>query len=439
MIYATWKALSVRHGFWQLNLRVFCFFAALILYGCFSSPTPDHPGLIEATIAVLLIIAVGWRYPLQMVLMNLPRETNKSIAVSDSLYLKWRRVSVIVFVFGMTVPLVIGIAGGNALYTILRDMVAWLYLFIPLLAAPLFMGNKSGQYLLPWVPLVIGLAFSLRVILPGISGLDANIFDRAQPADPFYLVNAPTVLFSALFLIGVGGYGLYKHVSVRALCVSLCLFCAAVVPLVGMSAIMQRASIGYIVVAVLFLLLIALVKKPVRALPPILAVMIVLILFGGPFMALIEQLIYKTELVGLNMRLQEASAVLEKVSGQAGLGGILHAAFGGGWGATVASPAVGGVTVNFTHNLLTAMILKTGLIGAALVCCYLVPYALMLLRIVQRNPVMACALAGPFLIDVFLYASYKSLDFGLILFMIALWGTRNIRIEDLEVSRDTAV
>ncbi len=57
----------------------------------------------------------------------------------------------------------------------------------------------------------------------------------------------------------------------------------------------------------------------------------------------------KTELVGVNMRWQEAAAVFDRLGDN--FWAIL---FGRGWGATVASPAVGGMTVNFTHSLLTS-------------------------------------------------------------------------------------
>jgi hypothetical protein len=41
-----------------------------------------------------------------------------------------------------------------------------------------------------------------------------------------------------------------------------------------------------------------------------------------------------------------------------------------------------------------------------------------LIRLVFREPVIGLALAAPIFIDVFLYASFKSLDFGLMLLLI---------------------
>ncbi len=88
----------------------------------------------------------------------------------------------------------------------------------------------------------------------------------------------------------------------------------------------------------------------------------------------------------------------------------------------VQSPAVGGLTVNFTHSFLTTYWLKTGLCGLALALLYLARLGRMLASIAPRRPLLAGAMAGPLLIDVTLYASFKSLDFGLVLLLIALWA-----------------
>jgi hypothetical protein len=70
---------------------------------------------------------------------------------------------------------------------------------------------------------------------------------------------------------------------------------------------------------------------------------------------------------------------------------------------------------------MTTYILKTGLCGAALALAYVLRLAARLAMLAARDPVMAAALAGPLLIDLTLYATFKSLDFGLLLLLIALW------------------
>ncbi len=125
----------------------------------------------------------------------------------------------------------------------------------------------------------------------------------------------------------------------------------------------------------------------------------------------------------INMRWAEASAVIHEISAS-----LPTMIFGKGWGATIASPAVGGVTVNFTHCLLTTYWLKTGLVGLFLALLYLFHIGVLLMRLLKVNPVMAVALGGPLAIDVLLYASFKSLDFGLVLLLVPLWAAGAARV-----------
>jgi len=179
----------------------------------------------------------------------------------------------------------------------------------------------------------------------------------------------------------------------------------------------QRASFAYGAAALLLLLAVAAVKNPVRAAAPILAGLALLAACWPLLAEFGAALAHKNMLVGVNMRGQELQAVIAAFDGA--WAAVL---FGKGWGAAFSSPAVGGVSVNFTHSLLSAMWLKTGLIGLVLSVFYLGALAAGLWRLLGRFPVLALALAGPLLINILFYASYKSLDFGLLLLLIALWG-----------------
>ena len=90
-----------------------------------------------------------------------------------------------------------------------------------------------------------------------------------------------------------------------------------------------------------------------------------------------------------------------------------------GWGGTFESPAVGDVRVNYTHSFVSCMLLKSGMLGAALAVAYLIGSFIGITRLLPRHLVLGLALAGPLLIDSVLYASYKWLDFGLLLLLIS--------------------
>ena len=125
------------------------------------------------------------------------------------------------------------------------------------------------------------------------------------------------------------------------------------------------------------------------------------------------------------MRWQEMQAVF---------GAINHSAFsllfGNGWGAQYASPAVAGDIVNFTHNFFSGLLLKAGLVGVCLSLFYFGMLIRGLGSLSKRAPVFVLAISGPLLINLFLYASYKSLDFGLILFLVVLWTFRTEEIRE---------
>jgi hypothetical protein len=66
------------------------------------------------------------------------------------------------------------------------------------------------------------------------------------------------------------------------------------------------------------------------------------------------------------------------------------------------------------------MFLKSGLIGLGLTLFYLFFILQKAIRLTFIDSVWGNALIWPFIIPVILYASYKSLDFGLIMTLILL-------------------
>lgn len=372
------------------DLRVWGFFAAIFIYAVFGTPTPERAGEAEILIGLLLAAAVG-----------LPGGWQ---AFSFREGAPWQAAGRLLLVYGLTVPLITGLAAGNSIAGISRDMIPFLFLLLPLFLFPLFEGRARDLKVLTGIVVVLGLVFAGRVGLPYFSGQEV--------ADPFRLANAPTVLFAALLLTGLCGLSLYHGKLVR----SVVFFGLAFVPLAAMALITQRASIGVFCLTVLVLLLTGLVRRPKRAALPLFLLVFAAAAYWPLIAEVVEGLMQKHTAVGLNMRWQEAEAVMDA------LGGSMFAVlFGKGWGASFVSPAVGGTVVNFTHSLITTYWLKTGLAGLVLALLYLYRFGRMLLRLLPAHQVIALALAGPFFIDILLYASFKSLDFGLLLLLIPLW------------------
>lgn len=387
------------------ELRFFALLAGILVYGAAGVPTPDAVGVVEIAVAGLFLYAAGG---VRLSRVLLPARVGTARGA-------WRAAARLLLLYGLTVPVVTGIAAGHGVALVLRDVLPFLFLLLPLFFTGLLAACPGRAGLLIPAVVAAGLFFALRVVVPAALSAQGVL---TSVADPWRLGNAPTVLFAALLLLGTAGTALYRQAGVRAgLTVAACGL-AALPPLVAMALITQRASIGYVVFALAVLALTGVVRRPARAALPCLLLLAAAALGWPAISAVNDAMMQKTAMVGGNMRWQEMIAVLDRLGGAP-----LATLFGQGWGATFASPAVGGHVVNYTHNLLTTYLLKTGLCGVVLVSVYLGGLAALLCRAVFISPVMGLALAGPFLIDIFLYASFKSLDFGLVLLLIPLGVT----------------
>jgi hypothetical protein len=402
------RPVAGRGGALPVGASLAAFAAAILLYALCGTPTPDAPGPAEAAIGLLLLCAVGPRRALAALAPPLRGPG-------------WRRAGWLLLAYGLSVPLAAGAVSGHAPVNILRDVLPFLFLLLPLFAAPLFAGpgREARRRLLCGLAAFAGLAFAARVAGPAAGRLAAALagggLPRLASADPFYLVNAPTVLFAAVFLFGAAGAALYRNPGFTGHIKAALGVALGTVPLAAMALVGQRAGCGWFCLAILLLAAIGLVRNPARALWPA-VLLAALAALAWPDISLLAQgLARKTVEVGVNSRDSEAAAVIRLLQDSAPA-----ALFGKGWGATFASPAVGGVTVNFTHSLITSFWLKAGLAGAGLALAYLGLICRGLWPVLRARPVLALALAGPLLIDILLYASFKSLDFGLILLLAAV-------------------
>lgn len=389
------------------NLRFGALMAAIVIYALKGSPTPDDPGYIEALIGVLLVAAVGIGplYYLARYRWDAPL---------------WHKSGQLLLYYGISIPVVIGITSGHSTTLIIRDLLPFLFLVLPVFLHSLLDRKYIYARLTTVAVCFVGLSFSARVLWPP----DIKNLFQTVPDDALYLSIAPTVLFTAILLAGSGGKQLYQSLKAVSVAKGGGMLLLAAIPLLAIVLVVQRASAGLFVLSMLALLTVAFFRKPYRAIPLIL-IAAVIVMAGWPYLTtLFSSFSEKTALVGLNMRIQEALAVIKMVSGS-----FWEVLFGKGWGATLSSPAVGGLSVNFTHSLLTTYWLKTGLVGLACALVYLCVLGFRLVMMVNRYPVLVLAIAMPVVIDVFLYASFKSFDFGLLLLLIPMWANTTRRLK----------
>jgi hypothetical protein len=239
-----------------------------------------------------------------------------------------------------------------------------------------------------------------------------------------YLSNSPLVLFAAIYAAGSLWQGLVRFPVSR---LPVLLGGAAIIAVIVAAMLLdiQRATVAAIGLSVVVFWFDTMIRSPRRLILPTLIVA-ALLYIAAPWLEEAGSAIYKkTAEVGLNMRVQEASAVLQAISVDP-----LRFFAGTGWGGVFASPAVGGLDVNYTHSLLTLMFLKGGALLAVLTGLFCAAVLYEIILIFQGDRRKAMSVFWPFIIPVFLYASHKSLDFGLLLLLIGVWSKRPAPLRD---------
>ncbi len=382
-----------------MGVRFGAFLLALGLYGLLGSPTPDTPGAVEAIVGALLILAA---FP--DVLRALPACLTRRGE-------GWERAGWAFCLYALTVPVWTGLARDNTPPAMVRDATFVVFFLAPLWLGPLVARTQGGAAYVRGAILWIGLAFSLRSIFPVTNDFLPGVDDSA----PLYLAIAPTVLFAAFYLPGVVVRRLSDEaLKPRALAGTALVALAACGPFLALVLTLQRVSLLALAGCLCVWGAGVVIRAPRRAVLPALVAVVLAVAGADIMLRIIEDIALKTATVGVNSRFDEARIALGSVSQDWAL-----ALFGRGWGALIPSPASAGERVNYTHSLLTMLWVKAGLTGLVLALLYVGALVRRAARAFRFDPVLSLALLAPILIDVTLYASYKSLDFGLVLLLAA--------------------
>ncbi|PWC82392.1 hypothetical protein TSH100_23760 [Azospirillum sp. TSH100] len=380
--------------------------AALLLYGGLSVPAPAVLRGSELSIALLILLSIGWKWPLAVV---------SGHALRTRSGMEWMPVAVVAFAWLLWVPLLRGAALGWEAADILRDVVPLLFLFLPVLVVPVLRGTgQTAVRALAGGLAMAGLLFALRWWRQADWGFGA-IGQRAMADGGVYLLNAPSVLFAAavlpavaLSLIGAGGR--FRHWFASVPCVAGGALCLA-----ALAGAVHRTALG---LALLSLLLTAIWwarRRPWLVLPLLLGLGLSVSVGGDALVGAWQQAAEKTRLTGVNARWEEAMAVIDHANATP-----WTLLFGDGWGARIANPAVGGWRVTYTHMLASYSLLKTGLFGMIALAAYLGALVRPWCRLLEADPPLALAVVPPLLMALCLHTSFKYLDTGVILSLMLL-------------------
>ncbi len=377
------RVMQASFSQFSLVLLVFGF----LVYGAFGSPTPDTFGIVEAVVGACLAMGV------------LGAGAYGFISFKGLPF--WRGAGASLLVYGVSVPFMVGAISGADLLSMLRDIVPFLFMMLAVFMAARFEREPQSFKPVAIAAAGIGLLFSLRSL--GVFGENQELY---------YLANMPSVFFVAFVSAGLALQVFTARFSFRCLPLVAGLVVVSLLTVLPMIEAQQRASIGVFVVLFAVLFGRRFVDYPKRAMVVFLVLAVVASLFLSDLGEVWGALRRKSELVGVNMRFEEMRAVWAAVNEEP-----LGVIFGLGWGARFSSPAVADIRIGYTHSLISGMMLKTGLIGVGLSFAYLGGLVGLLIKI-KGHWVVVLALVGAMAIDTFLYASYKSLDFGVVLMLI---------------------
>ncbi|MFK7840148.1 MAG: O-antigen ligase family protein [Bdellovibrionales bacterium] len=388
---------------WVVLGGVFChlplilFSSAVLIYALFGSPTPDHLGWVELIVGMLLCVV--FLKPAIVLLRN-----NKPD------YPFWVMFGFIFLLFGLCVGLIGAAVSGASFNNVIRDVLPFGFLFLPLLLIEYARSEVfSRAYFIVFI--CLGLCFSLRATAPLWGFSDQFRYDFL-----YYLGNSPAVLFAALFTFGFAIMKLMRGFDVRSIFIAFVCFFASFACVLPMIMTSQRASLLAVVIYVGVVFSLGFARAPRRMMLLIVVFAFILFnFFSSMLHGIYNDFIEKSRMVGANMRFEEWQAVWSEISSHP-----LSLFFGVGWGTHFSSPAVADVEVNYTHSLLSAMLLKLGLLGFVMCGAYIGGLIVFLFRHARGHVILIFAIMAPLLIDVFLYAAYKSFDFGLLLGMISV-------------------
>lgn len=391
-----------------------------LIYGMFSSPTPDFIGWPEIACAITLIFLS--RHFIVAFYIG-----SRSAGDRPALYF-----TAYAFFAGLVMTAVNPAPETHGWHIeISKDAIATLFLALPLFIRPSDKDRSNFAQLFLKGMLFVGTAFSLR-FLSGLwsgeneatSAMMSAIFHQNHNlnADQLYLANSPLVIFTCLYSL----YAIFHHLRLhKPLILPLLLYSALfLISALSVSLMLQRLTLALLAVSFIILMIWLAAKRPLRA-GLIAALTVSFVYLNAPLIQdIIHPFIEKTWRSGSNMRLAEWQAVLSTLSANP-----LYFLFGLGFGGGFEAPTVGGMNVGYTHSLLSALLLKFGILGLVLFLAFIFHIA-KTQKSDDTNWPFIIALWTVFLIGCFFYANYKSFGFGCIIWMLANIGQMTHKQED---------
>lgn len=331
--------------------------ASIVLYGVLLEPTPEQVSWAMVMWAILAIppYLYSLRYATELmvplvlltILLLLGLFSSARLGASDPAQIARDSLSVGFWIFG-----------GPFIYFLIKasgapsDIEKW---------------TSSIRMLLA----ITGLVLSVRYVIEIESGREL-LFEKNLRVNLKYLSSEPLVAFAFAFF----GFRLFQSDSLPLFALNLLGWALSSV---GLIAVTYRGPlvIGFVL---MFLGLAAKIVQSGRAIVRttvaiFISSVLVSTFFGKYVLAIIEKVLTKSKVVGVNSKIEEFTSVFATDQG------VISILIGNGFGSKVFAVGAGG-DVAFTHNLFSYVFFKVGVVGVVI----LLAVALWLLtRLIQRS------------------------------------------------------
>jgi O-Antigen ligase len=413
-----------------LSIKNYFFITALLLYSIISNPFPIKIGIPEILIGFLIILSINYTYLLPLSLREINLKFNYLI-----------NFQIILFVLLFVPTIVVIVSSKFSIEDYVRDIVPFLYIFMPYFYHILIYSKFRWYLYLPWIISIMGSILSFRYlyiiyvnygIAPFLSLGNSSYGDNL-----LYLTYDASVHFSPVFLLSNSMLMLFK----RKYFFSILTFILGMFPFLGNLIFAQRGPTFLTMACVSIFAIIISARRTKKYFMIILLIGVAFLLFivfnSNIFSSFFEKekfsifskLLEKQEKFGLNAKDSEFYTVLGIISAS-----IPKIIFGIGWGSVFKNPIIyPGIEVSFTHSAFTYYLLKTGVLGLCFFIFYLLTIfkyffrkKLFLLNIktdefMTHKILVFLSASTAIIIGILFQPSYKTLSFGVVLLILFLF------------------
>lgn len=391
------------------KIKTYWLGGALVLYALFSSSTPDQIGIAEIGILAFLILFVGIKgiiEPAGGFFFKRKKE------IPNYVYIIFQLLFYIPTVYGL-------IANHNEPGNYIRDIVPFVYLFLPLFFMPVM--REEPLYwlrLIVYLISLVGVSYSIRFFL--IDPQSVFLIGRQIIfGDLNYFPMDPAVIFTATFLLIMG----MNKLSTGSVMSGALHLLGGLIAYASILGILVRAQIALVLLAILANLFLLFGRRMLLPFIILMVIMAVVGYYAGDFfIAVLDLMMQKFARVGLSARDLEMMAVVNNA-----LSDLPTFIFGEGWGGLISNPTTGYASVRYVHNFFMYSLFKAGVIGMFLIVTYI--FWLFMLFYKSFAPFKSpshftlasyFAIFNAVIVHVVFEAGYKMFSFGLILCILIL-------------------